>query len=389
MRSEWLGSTPIASSTGDGSMLSDEQADPEWTATPARSSPMSTGSASTPCTPRQTRWGRRPSAVGPTTVTSSTARCGVDHGGDQAPGGAPLRWPTRPARPRPARRPRRRRRGGPAGPPARRDAHALVRRRREGARIGCPRRTISAPAPGTPPSLCALMLTRSASSAARSSGTCPQAAAASTWTVTPASRHSATTSSTGWRVPTSWLPHWQCTRAGRGRVSDGKRSRSASTCNPSRAVHVEVLGRRQACRRVADGGMLHGGAQDGPARRGPGRTPDGGVDGLGGARGEDHLAPGDAHQIGDLARGPPRARHGRCDPLRAAGPDPPSAGRPTASARRRPRAAVGWCWRGRDRRAPRGLRQTRCRRRRPAPARRGSPAAPAAMPYRRARTAGP
>ncbi len=55
IRSEWLGSTPIASSTGDGSMLSDEQAEPEWAATPARSSPMSTGSASTPCTPRQTR----------------------------------------------------------------------------------------------------------------------------------------------------------------------------------------------------------------------------------------------------------------------------------------------------------------------------------------------
>ena len=55
-------------------MLSDEQAEPEWTATPARSSPMSTGSASTPSTPRQTRWGSLPSgAPGPTTATPSTA----------------------------------------------------------------------------------------------------------------------------------------------------------------------------------------------------------------------------------------------------------------------------------------------------------------------------
>ena len=63
-RSEWLGSTPIASSTGEGSMLSDEQAEPEWTATPARSRPISTGSASTPCTPRQTSEGSRSSGCG-------------------------------------------------------------------------------------------------------------------------------------------------------------------------------------------------------------------------------------------------------------------------------------------------------------------------------------
>ena len=37
--------------------------------------------------------------------------------------------------------------------------------------------------------------------------------------MTPASRHSPTTSWTGWSVPTSWLPHWQCTSAGRGAAS--------------------------------------------------------------------------------------------------------------------------------------------------------------------------
>ena len=54
-------------------MLSDEQAEPEWTAMPARSNPMSTGSASTPCTPRHTSWGSLASAPGPTTATPSTA----------------------------------------------------------------------------------------------------------------------------------------------------------------------------------------------------------------------------------------------------------------------------------------------------------------------------
>ena len=87
-RSEWLASTPIASRTGDGSMLSDEQADPECTATPARSSPISTGSASTPCTPRQTRWGRRSlvGVAGPTMSTSSTDRGEARQRGDLRPG---------------------------------------------------------------------------------------------------------------------------------------------------------------------------------------------------------------------------------------------------------------------------------------------------------------
>ena len=91
-----------------------------------------------------------------------------------------------------------------------------------------PRRTISAPRPGTAPSLCALTLTKSASNAPRSVTTWPHAAAASTCTVTPACRHRSTTSCTGWMVPTSWLAHWQCTRAGRGSDAEPRRSRSAS-----------------------------------------------------------------------------------------------------------------------------------------------------------------
>ena len=55
----WWASTPIASSTGDGSSDSDEQAEPEWAATPIRSRPSSTACGSTPSTPRHTRWGSR------------------------------------------------------------------------------------------------------------------------------------------------------------------------------------------------------------------------------------------------------------------------------------------------------------------------------------------
>ncbi len=108
-----------------------------------------------------------------------------------------------------------------------------------------PRLTTSAPAPGTPPSLWALTLTRSASSAPRSVGTWPHAAAASTCTMTPASRQSPTTSWTGWSVPTSWLPHWQCTSAGRGSAGSCRRSRRASTSSrPSASTPISRLARR-------------------------------------------------------------------------------------------------------------------------------------------------
>ena len=55
-RLRWA-STPMASSTGDGSSDSDEQALPECAATPARSSPSSTAWGSTPSTPRHTMCG--------------------------------------------------------------------------------------------------------------------------------------------------------------------------------------------------------------------------------------------------------------------------------------------------------------------------------------------
>ena len=56
-----------------------------------------------------------------------------------------------------------------------------------------PRRTSSAPAPFGPPNLCALTEHRSAPRAPKSTGTCPAAMHASTWTSTPRSRHAAAT----------------------------------------------------------------------------------------------------------------------------------------------------------------------------------------------------
>ena len=56
-RSERSASTPIAASTGDGSSVSDEHDEPECTATPCWSSASRIGSASTPSTPRHSRFG--------------------------------------------------------------------------------------------------------------------------------------------------------------------------------------------------------------------------------------------------------------------------------------------------------------------------------------------
>ena len=102
--------------------------------------------------------------------------------------------------------------------------------------------------PAGPPNLWALTETRSAPSSPRSTSTCPAAAQASTWTGTPASRHNPTISSTGWRVPVSWLAHWQWTSAGRsppaaestGPSAPGsirpERSTGSSSTGPARAA---------------------------------------------------------------------------------------------------------------------------------------------------------
>ena len=75
------------------------------------------------------------------------------------------------------------------------------------------------------PTLWPLTVRRSAPRPMKSIGTRPAACAASTCTSTPRSRQAATTSSTGWIVPTSWLPHCTCTAA----VADVTASSTAAT----------------------------------------------------------------------------------------------------------------------------------------------------------------
>ena len=218
-----------------------------------------------------------------------------------------------------------------------------------------PRRTTSAPAPGTPPSLWALTLTRSASSAPRSVGTWPQAAAASTCTVTPASRQSSTTSCTGWRVPTSWLPHWQCTSAGRGRPRRPQALPDGVDVEPTRRVHADLLGRRgprprRRGRRSARR-RRRARARPGAARVAPQTAaliasvpPE-----VKTTWRRDH-----AEQVGHLRpRRLERVADGAALLVEPAGVARRERG-PASPARRGPRAAAVSCWRGRGRREPRG-----------------------------------
>ena len=302
-------------------MLSDEQAEPECTATPAA-------------------------------VEADQHRLGLDavHARGR-PGGAAVRPARRARRPRPRRR---------RAPPARRRAiwrRAVAasvssgrRRRGQGGGGGAEReqrgdrlqpaaaaplllaadeqRLEPAAAPDdqragarAPRRACgALTLTRSASSAPRSVGTWPQAAAASTCTVTPASRHSATTSWTGWRVPTSWLAHWQCTSAGRGSeraagARAGRRrrgGRSPSTASTSIGAARAEASRTAECSTAAQSTGAPGAARVAPQTAALIASVPPEVKTTWRGR--------DAEQLGHLRRAPPRARRGRCGPPRGAGP---------------------------------------------------------------------
>src|SRR5208282_4300990 len=68
------GFTPIAASTCDGATLPDEQAEPELTATPARSSAITSVAASTPGTAKQRVLGKRGAASEKTTASAATER---------------------------------------------------------------------------------------------------------------------------------------------------------------------------------------------------------------------------------------------------------------------------------------------------------------------------
>src|SRR5580693_6068737 len=68
------GRTPIAASTCDGDTLPDEHAEPELTATPARSSAIISVAASTPGTAKQTVLGSRDVASAKIIASAATER---------------------------------------------------------------------------------------------------------------------------------------------------------------------------------------------------------------------------------------------------------------------------------------------------------------------------
>src|ERR1700732_4713953 len=68
------GRTPIAASTCDGATLPDEQAEPELTAIPTRSSAIISVAASTPGTAKQTVLGSRGAVSAKTTASAATER---------------------------------------------------------------------------------------------------------------------------------------------------------------------------------------------------------------------------------------------------------------------------------------------------------------------------
>ena len=225
---------------------------------------MSTGSASTPCDAQADEVGQAtPARRGPTTSTPSTVRARRDHVGRS--GGGPS-----PPRPRDAALPVVPGQGGggraegqqgrdrlePGPPPP--FLLAADEQRLEAAAPPHDQR----PAPrARRPSLWALTLTRSAPSAARSIGTCPQAAAASTCTVTPSSRHRATDVVDRLEGADLVVGPLAVHQRGPGWSRSTQPGPERVDVEPAGAVDRDRLGRRRAGRGVADGRVLHAGAQ--------------------------------------------------------------------------------------------------------------------------------
>ena len=273
-RSERSASTPIAASTGDGSSASLEHDEPLCTATPRRSRPSRIGSASTPSTPEAHEVGERGAGIA-RPVGGAEAGDAVD--------GERTRGETVGERtsPRSASAGDRRRQLGGRGAEAHDRGHVLdaaaprplLGAAHENGGKRRPRRTSSAAAPLGPPNLCAVTDTRSAPSAAKSTGTWPAAAHASTCTVMPRSRAAATTAAAGCSVPTSWLASCTVTSV----VSSRHRGEHRGGVVAAEAVDADLGDRARAAARdrFEHRGVLDRGGDDVPAAgaRAARRTP--------------------------------------------------------------------------------------------------------------------
>ena len=235
----------MAASTGDGSSDSDEHALPEWAATPAWSSPRSTASASTPSTPTHTRWGRR-STGSPYAHDAVDGQRGFEQTLGLGAGDARLGF-----------------------------ERAGVERDGGGAETGDGRHVLHARPSG------ALLLTADeqrpqpqppAHEQRAGAVRAPELVGADRHQVRaervevdgdvagglgrvevhehPAARHAVTTSVTGCRVPTSWLPHCRCTSA----VRPGRTA--AMTCSgstrPTSSTPTHVTSSRSEASRTAE-----------------------------------------------------------------------------------------------------------------------------------------
>ena len=181
--------TPIAASTWLGATLPDEQADPDDTATPAKSIAITRVSAGTPGIARQRVWGKRATpalntvARGPT-MSASRSRQPAHNAALSRSARAASAAAPKPAMAATFSVPARVRRSCP--PPV-----------SSGAKVTSSLARTMAPAPCGPPILWADRVSTSTPSALISTGKRPAAWIASQWTIAPASWAIRATSATG------------------------------------------------------------------------------------------------------------------------------------------------------------------------------------------------
>ena len=222
---------PSPRAPGEGSRDSDEQDEPEWTATPAWSSPRSTGSASTPSMPRHTMWGTRSDGV-------AVGEDAVDRGGDGKAAGRSAAGRLPPPR-----------RGGPATASA-----AAAGAEPDGARdvlqtrppapllLAADQERVDPestaqderPDPGGPAQFVGrdrhqVGAERLEVERARGRRRPPRRRGRGY----PARGSRATTPATSWTVPTSWLADWQCTSAGGRPCSAEERATASADRRPA------------------------------------------------------------------------------------------------------------------------------------------------------------
>ena len=226
------GVSPIARSTCDGSSVPDEQAEPVETATPSRSSAISSASASTPGKLTFVVFGTRsplPLTAASGTRSISPASRRSRRAPSRAASAASLPPANAAAAPRPTT-------AGTFSVPARR--FRSCRPPVVGATKRIPRRTHSAPTPLGPLNLCAEIESRSTPRAATSIGILPADCTASVWNRAPRACATAASRAIGCTVPISLLACITETRAVR---SPTAASRSAGSTTPARPAGSSVV----------------------------------------------------------------------------------------------------------------------------------------------------